>query len=407
MSVKNILIVCPGQIFPIEMGSQIRMFGLIQQLSQDHCVDVITKVPSRKYLDGEYFQKIKEICNEYRPILAPNKENFFKKAYYKIKRYINERENIPDILFYYLIRKFQQQLIKFAHAKKYDIIISEYWYLCFFYDKLTYRPYLVLDSIDVNFEKFRLELKAQNRWEKSIKIFERYKEFELEFTRLNDLIISVSEYDLQFFKKMFPQKEHLKISIGQDISSYLTFKSEGNSKNTLLFYGSMSSVQNVKAFFRLYNRILPKIKLRIPDTKLIVVGANPPEYIRKLHNGKDIIVTGYVQDIREWITQSCLLVLPLEIAGGFRTRVVEVMAMGVPVIGTHNALDCLEIENEVQGIITDDDDEIINSVIKLLTNSSLRNKMAQECRKFVSEKYSMEATYGKLSTFFHNLKVER
>ena len=52
------------------------------------------------------------------------------------------------------------------------------------------------------------------------------------------------------------------------------------------------------------------------------------------------------------------MILPMSIAGGFRTRVVEVMAMGVPVIGTHNALDCLEMENGIHGFITDNDSEM-------------------------------------------------
>ncbi|MFW9875651.1 MAG: glycosyltransferase family 4 protein [Candidatus Thorarchaeota archaeon] len=404
MTKKNILIVCPGVISPIRMGSQVRMYNMIKGLSKDHCVDVIAKVSEKGYLTNEYSARIKNICNKYYPILAPNKENIFKRIYYKIKRVFIESGLIPDILFYYSIPKLQKKILQIASSKKYDIILCNYWYSCSFYDKLKYRPYLALDTHDLNFEKYELALKSKRSRQKNQKKLTRYKELELKYTGENDLVISVSENDYQFFKKAFPEKDHLKIPIGQDLTGYLTYNSDSKYKNTILFYGSMSSEQNIKAFFRLYNHILPTIKSKTPGVELIVLGANPPEKIKKLHNGKDVFVTGLVKDIREWISKAGLMILPLEIAGGFRTRVVEVMAMGVPVIGTKNALDCIEIVDGIHGFVTDSNEYMANCAVKLFNDLTLRNQMAEECKRFASERYSIEATYGQLSKFLIELE---
>ncbi|UCH92180.1 MAG: glycosyltransferase [Candidatus Aminicenantes bacterium] len=401
MTKKNILVVCPGHFYPITMGSQIRMYELVKGLSKYHRVDVIAKVPSKIHLSGEYFQKIKDICTQYYPIQAPNKENLFKKAYYRIKCEFIKPGSMPDNLFYYSIKKLQRKILQIANRKKYDIITCEYWFSCFFYNELTYRPYFVLDTIDVNFGKYESGLKNKKNCRKNRKKLEKYKEFELKYTSLNDLIISVSENDYLFFKKTFPGKDHLKIPIGQDLTHYISYNSiYEDSKKKILFYGNMGSEQNIKAFFRLYDHILPKIKSKIPGTELIVLGAYPPGKIRELHNGKDIFVTGFVKDTREWIAKASLMILPMEIAGGFRTRVVEVMAMGVPVIGTHNALDCLEMDNGMHGFVTDSNEEMANYAVKLLNDFEFRNQMASKCKKFVTEKYSIEATYGKLSKYF-------
>ena len=229
---------------------------------------------------------------------------------------------------------------------------------------------------------------------------------ELEHTGLNDLIISVSESDREYFKGVFPQKSHIKIPIGQDLSTYLDYNSFPDDGKNILFYGSMASTQNIKAFYRLFNDIFPEIKLKIPDAKLIVLGANPPDEIKKLHDGKNIRVLGYVEDIREWISKAKIMVLPMDIAGGFRTRVIEVMAMGVPVIGTHNALDSIEMTSGMHGYVTDSDDEMAERAIQLLNDPELRRHISEECRKFVAEKYTIEETYGKLSKYYMDLELK-
>lgn len=403
MTRKNILVVYPGHIFPIEMGSQVRMYNLVKGLSKDHDVDVIAKVPDKTHLSGEYPEKIKHICSEYYPILAPNKKNLLKRLYYRIKRDLIKPDYMPDSLFYYSISSLQKKIVEIANSKKYDIIYCHYWHSCSFYDRLTFKPYLVLDTHDINFEKYEFDLRSKKYWRKNRKKSEKYRELELKYTGLNDSIISVSENDYRFFKKKFPDKAHLKIPIGQDLSSYLSYKPNKIAGRKILFYGSMSSKQNIKALFRIHDHILTRIKSKIPGIELIVVGANPPEEIKKLHNGKDIFITGFVKDIKEWIVKAGVMILPIEIAGGFRTRVVEVMALGVPVIGTHNALDCIEMQDGIHGFVTDSDEQMAGHAVKLITKPGLRKRMGEACKTFAAEKYSIEATYGKLSKYFSEI----
>ena len=173
--------------------------------------------------------------------------------------------------------------------------------------------------------------------------------------------------------------------------------------NTILFYGGMGSPQNIKAFFRFFQNILPKVKTIIPEIKCIIVGSDPHKSITKLHNGKNVVVTGYVDDVREHISKSAVMILPLSLGAGFRSRMVEVMAMGVPVVGTHNALDNIEMTHKKQGFISDSDDEMANYLVTVLSDTSLREKMSNECKKFVLEKYSIESTYGRLSDYYQNL----
>jgi glycosyltransferase involved in cell wall biosynthesis len=93
----------------------------------------------------------------------------------------------------------------------------------------------------------------------------------------------------------------------------------------------------------------------------------------------------------------------LELAAGFRGRVIDLMAMGIPVIGTQNALDCIEMENGVNGYISDNDDEMAAMAIALLEDPDRRNRISRECQNFATKKYSLEVTYGKLANIYDEL----
>ncbi len=177
-------------------------------------------------------------------------------------------------------------------------------------------------------------------------------------------------------------------------------------EKTLLFFGNMGNQQNKHAFSRLWNRIVPLLRKQIPDLKLLVVGSNPPEEVKKLHDGEKVIITGFVEDPREHLSKATLMILPLESSSGFRGRMVEVMAMGLPVIGTHNALDSIEMTDGVHGFITDSDEEMVATAVRLMKKPQLRQKISAECKKFVYEKYSIEATTGKLSAYFDELEIQ-
>jgi glycosyltransferase involved in cell wall biosynthesis len=94
------------------------------------------------------------------------------------------------------------------------------------------------------------------------------------------------------------------------------------------------------------------------------------------------------------------MILPLSLSGGFRSRIVEVMAMGVPVVGTHNALDSVGMTDGVHGFISDDDTAIAGHAVRVITDARLRRRMSRQCVRFVSEEYTIEKTYGRLARHY-------
>ena len=193
------------------------------------------------------------------------------------------------------------------------------------------------------------------------------------------------------------------VHTGQNLDLYKNYSLK-NSDTTILFYGGMDSSQNLYAVIRFIKDILPKVKLKIPEVRCRILGKSPPDEVKKLHNGKDFIVEGFVTDVREPISKSSVMILPLELGAGFRSRIVEVLSLGVPVVGTHNALDNTGLIDGEHCYISDDDEVMANYLHSIMTDQKKREIMSKKCKNFAMNNFSLENTFGKLSSYYFNLK---
>jgi glycosyltransferase involved in cell wall biosynthesis len=264
-----------------------------------------------------------------------------------------------------------------------------------------------IDTVDVLFDKKRQSF--ENKFGSVLpgskqKELQKYKELELEHLELADLLISISEVDNNTFLEYHISGKKIVIPIGQPVEHFTNYTKSDDGR-TILFYGSMGGRENIDAFFRFWKNIYPAVKEKIPDVKVNIVGANPPDSIKALANNKNVFVSGFVDDVRPHLAKSSLLMVPLNVAAGFRGRVVDVMSMQIPVVGTSKALNCVGITTGVEGFISDKDSELARHTISLLTDNSLRVKMGEASLKFVKENLSIEATYGRLSEYYGNIEV--
>ncbi|MCJ7482989.1 MAG: glycosyltransferase family 4 protein [Thermodesulfovibrionales bacterium] len=404
MGRKRIVLINPVALFPKVMASQDRVVTMARALGQDHTVDIITLVRSAR--DAKLNAKeLQSVCHAYYPVYAKN-STFLKR---KIQGLLYVLSYIflstAKRYFYWGGKTTTRRIIEIIRKNQYDIVQIEHWYQGRIFDYLGGKTIKVLAVHDLLFEKKFLEY--THKYGLKIPLLRRrelkkYEALEKGYIRQADVVMSISNQDRKKLEKISPANRHITIPIGQDIAFFKDYPLQPDPK-VVLFYGSLSSEQNIVACERVYRSIFPKIKDKISDMKLLIAGAQPPERIKKMHDGENVEVTGFVDDIRKPLSRGWLAIIPLELAGGFRGRVIDLMAMGIPVIGTHNALDCIEMDNGVHGYISDDDSEMAEMAVSLIKNATKRSELRGECQKFVSEKYSLDATYGKLARYYNNL----
>ncbi len=160
-------------------------------------------------------------------------------------------------------------------------------------------------------------------------------------------------------------------------------------KNKICFVGNMRTLQNHDAVLFFVNEVFPIVKKQNPSAKFYVFGAEPSEQTKSLADGKSIFVTGFVENLEEAISDSCVAVAPVRIAAGIQNKVLIAMGCGVPVVMSALISAAIpELSDGKNCIIKDSAAEIAESLVHLMDDESYRSSIAENGYKTVKENYS-------------------
>jgi sugar transferase (PEP-CTERM/EpsH1 system associated) len=146
--------------------------------------------------------------------------------------------------------------------------------------------------------------------------------------------------------------------------------------DTISFIGRMDYYPNQECMARFCRDVLPPLQARRPATKLLIVGADPSPEMRALGRLPGVTVTGSVPDVRPYIRGSALMVAPLAIARGTQNKILEAMAMGVPVVTSRAAAGGVDALAETHFLVADDAADVAAAVLRLLENPAERQRLA-------------------------------
>jgi polysaccharide biosynthesis protein PslH len=160
---------------------------------------------------------------------------------------------------------------------------------------------------------------------------------------------------------------------------------------TFVFVGVMGYAPNVDAVRFFVRRILPMLRREEPASKLIVVGKDPLPAVWQLHDGRTVVVTGAVPHPAPYLRRAAVIVVPIRFGGGTRTKILEAMAHGKPVVSTTVGAEGLEAEPGRHLLIADQPRDFAEACLLLLRNQRRREDLASEAYKLVRTKYQWVA----------------
>lgn len=178
------------------------------------------------------------------------------------------------------------------------------------------------------------------------------------------------------------------ISNGIDLDTFLAQDSERDPYR-LLFVGNYEYAPNVDAGLRLAREILPAVQAQIPEAKLWLVGNAPPPEIQSL-SSDSIEVTGRVPDVRPYLAGAGVFVCPLTLGAGLKNKVLEALAMGIPVVATPLSVDGIDVKgvkNTPAALVTNLN-SMVDSIIRVMRDETLRQSLSYNGRKLVAARYS-------------------
>jgi len=270
-------------------------------------------------------------------------------------------------------------------------------------------PVFIMDFCDVDSHKWK-KYSEVSRWPLSqiyLKESHLLGRYEHKVAGAFDYSVFVSDREKALFEQLNPGTgQILTISNGVDLKYFRPVPLPKNSIHgppSLVFTGAMDYYANIDGVRWFVKEIWPHIKREAPETVFYIVGANPSPEVKQLHNNTDIIVTGYVDDVRAYYRLATVCVIPLRVARGIQNKVLEAMAMAKPVVCTLNAFEGIEAQPGLDLITASTAQEFAKSVIELLQNRDLCEDLGRSARYRVETHYTWERQIAPLNSIFNVL----
>lgn len=160
--------------------------------------------------------------------------------------------------------------------------------------------------------------------------------------------------------------------------------------NTLIYNGALTYSANYDAMHYFLAEIYPLIKHALPDVTMRITGSTKGVDINGLRLDSSVHLTGYVDDIRLPVVQSAVCVVPLRQGGGTRLKILEAMALGTPVVSTTKGAEGLEVIDNEHLLLADTPEAFADAVLRVLSDSSLRERLRYNARILVEQRYDWE-----------------
>jgi sugar transferase (PEP-CTERM/EpsH1 system associated) len=199
----------------------------------------------------------------------------------------------------------------------------------------------------------------------------------------------------KIFQDRIPGAPSMVLRNGVDLKYYRPANSEPWSGH-IVFTGMMNYYPNVDGCRFFVNEVYPLVRKEFPRAKFTIVGASPTPEVRKLGRAVGVSVTGFVHDTRKILRTASVSVAPLRMARGIQNKVLEAMAMGIPVVGTTSAVQGVEGMEGRDFLVANEARDFAESVCRLLRDPESAQELGLRGRRFVEQNYDWEVVFRPL-----------
>jgi len=235
----------------------------------------------------------------------------------------------------------------------------------------------------------RLHAVETRAWRRALLAAEwrRMRRYEARACRQARLTVAVSEADRALLAASAPGADIRAIPTGVD-AAYFHPNGTAEKPARLVFTGSMDWYPNEDAIIHFMEAILPCLRRRIPGLTITVVGRNPSERLKALGAAKGVQITGTVDDVRPYVAEAAVYVVPLRIGGGTRLKIFEALAMGKAVVSTSVGAEGLPMTPGQHFLQADSPEDFAKAVLALLEDVPRRRAIGEAGRRLVEARYS-------------------
>ena len=218
------------------------------------------------------------------------------------------------------------------------------------------------------------------------RLLERY---EADMINTYDATVVVNPLEHIELRAQFPRRSIFHIPIAVDIEWLGQDLGVRPEPDTIAFLGSLNVSHNEDTVLHFLREIFPLIRARRPGAQFLCVGEKPTRKILEHRNDPGVKITGRVDDFRPWVRRAQLFMNSVRFGTGIKVKILEAMAMGVPVVTTTIGNSGLGARNEYEILVADQPRTFADAVIRLFEDAPLRERIAANALALVRSRYSI------------------
>jgi polysaccharide biosynthesis protein PslH len=381
----RILWVKIGGLWPLNMGGRLRSFHIVSELSQRHQVTVLTTHAPGE--DPDVLQEHLPNCD--RVLSFPHDAPKAGSVRFAAALARSWMSRLPVDLRKWRVPALRAQVEWILGTGGVDVCIADF---------LHAMPNIPLGgSVPVilfahNVESMiwnRLAANEKRAWRRVLLEVEcrKVRRSERDACARSQFVVAVSRVDAESLAENVPNVRIRAIPTGVD-TSYFCANGTPEADAHLVFSGSMDWYPNEDAMLYFITEILPLIRQQMPDVTVSVVGRNPSPRFCALGQSAGVRITGTVNDVRPFIDEGTVYIVPLRIGGGTRLKIFEALSMAKAVVSTTVGAEGLPLIDGQHFVRADAPADFARAVVSLLRDPKRRKALGVTGRQLVQARYS-------------------
>ncbi|MBK9373039.1 MAG: glycosyltransferase [Holophagales bacterium] len=302
---------------------------------------------------------------------------------------------------------FRRRLIEVVREERPDVVLLESLFMVPYVPALraTTRACVVLRSVNVEHEIWQGLARGEHHlWRRLYlqHLARRLRQYEVATLDDVDAIIPVAQEDADCYRRLGATRPIHAAPVGIDAADYPDRSGQGDPL-TLTFLGSLDWTPNLEAVDWFLGNVWPLVREAIPQARLHLGGSNASSDLVGRLRCEGVRFLGRVPDAREFISSGTAMVVPLLSGGGIRVKILEAMALGIPVISTRLGATGLGVNDGKQLLLADGVDSFTQACVALLSDRERAATIGRTGRTYVSQAFDTDAIGRRLVEFLRTL----
>jgi glycosyltransferase involved in cell wall biosynthesis len=384
----RLLFISPRFLFPTNEGGKIRTANMLRQM-KDGAFELILASPEPQNR-SQYADEIQRSCDRF--VGWPASESGF------LIRCFRLASSLPVSVANDWSHRGAMCVARLL-AETPDVVVIDFPHAAVLLPKFAFARTSVIFTHNVEAEIFERHARIAGGvkrliWQSQSRKMEAYEQKTL---RSFDTVIAVSQRDARAIRSRYGAEDVQCVDTGVDIDS-LPFHSPreradaSQNGGTIVFTGAMDTSANIDGMSFLMEKVWPLVAQKRPLARGLMVGRNPAKWLKSRASALGInwTFTGLVDDVRPYIVDADVSVIPLRVGSGTRIKAFEAMALGRPVVSTSVGVEGLEVVSGRHYLAADTPVDMANAILRLLGDRDLRERLAVSARCLLEESYSWE-----------------